>query len=143
MEEEQKINDKPSDNIIAQIIHRYLPFWPILIICATISIAISFFYLRSQTKIYKFVYTFKIIKSTKGSLRKKKKKNFVTFRYKNFDPTPPTPPPPLCNDLDFFFFFFHIKKRKLFSFYFSIIYTYIKYRLLPCRKNNSFLLHLP
>ena len=54
MNEEQNIKEKekPKDTVIAQIIHRYLPFWPIFIVLVTISLTISLLYLRSQTKIY-------------------------------------------------------------------------------------------
>ena len=52
MSEEQEVLDKPSDNILAQIIHRYLPFWPILLLFTSIALLISYFQLRAQTKIY-------------------------------------------------------------------------------------------
>ena len=52
MSEEQFFADKPQSNILVQIVHRYLPFWPVLVILLGISIAFSFIYLRSQTKIY-------------------------------------------------------------------------------------------
>ena len=52
MEDEQIIKDKPSNNILAQITHRYMPFWPVFVIFTTISLFIAFLYLRSQTKIY-------------------------------------------------------------------------------------------
>ena len=52
MNEEQNIKENPKDNIIAQIIYRYLPFWPFFILLMAVSLSISYFYLRSQTKIY-------------------------------------------------------------------------------------------
>jgi len=53
MNEEQEFNEnKRNDNIVAQIIHRYMPFWPIFIICASVSLFIASVYLRSQIKIY-------------------------------------------------------------------------------------------
>jgi capsular exopolysaccharide synthesis family protein len=52
MSEDQFFNDKPQSNILVQILHRYLPFWPVLVIFLTISLGISYIYLRSQTKIY-------------------------------------------------------------------------------------------
>jgi tyrosine-protein kinase Etk/Wzc len=52
MSEDQFFSDKPQSNILVQIVHRYLPFWPVLIILTAISMAVSFVYLRSQTKIY-------------------------------------------------------------------------------------------
>lgn len=52
MSEDQFFSDKPQSNILVQIVHRYLPFWPVLAIFLAVSLAISFIYLRSQTKIY-------------------------------------------------------------------------------------------
>lgn len=52
MNEEQLLEDKPSTNILAQIVHRYLPYWPIFVMLVTISMTISYVYLRSQTRIY-------------------------------------------------------------------------------------------
>ena len=52
MNEEQDILEKPNDNILAQIIYRYLPFWPMFLICISISTCIAFFYLRAQIPIY-------------------------------------------------------------------------------------------
>ena len=51
-QEEANIHESPSDGIITQIIHRYLPFWPVLAIVVSLSLITSFLYLRSQTKIY-------------------------------------------------------------------------------------------
>ena len=52
MDEDQFFSDKPQANILVQILQRYLPFWPLLAILLSISLSISFIYLRSQTKIY-------------------------------------------------------------------------------------------
>ena len=52
MNEEQQIKEKQKDNIIAQIIYRYLPFWPFFVILMAASLTVSYFYLRSETKIY-------------------------------------------------------------------------------------------
>ena len=52
MDEEQFFSDKPQANILVQILQRYLPFWPMLAIFLSISLSISFIYLRAQTKIY-------------------------------------------------------------------------------------------
>ncbi|HET9052644.1 MAG TPA: Wzz/FepE/Etk N-terminal domain-containing protein, partial [Cyclobacteriaceae bacterium] len=52
MAEEQFFKDKPQTSIIAQIVHRYMPFWPIFVLLTLIALAIAFVYLRSQTKIY-------------------------------------------------------------------------------------------
>jgi tyrosine-protein kinase Etk/Wzc len=52
MSEEQFFNDKPQTNILAQIVHRYLPFWPIFVGLSAIALLIAYIDLRSQTKIY-------------------------------------------------------------------------------------------
>ena len=52
MEEDQFFSDKPQANILVQILQRYLPFWPLLAILLSITLSISFIYLRAQTKIY-------------------------------------------------------------------------------------------
>jgi len=52
MTEEQFLQDKPSTSIISQVVYRYLPFWPVFLLLTAISLAVSFVYLRSQTKIY-------------------------------------------------------------------------------------------
>ena len=52
MNEDQFFKEKPSTNILAQVVHRYLPFWPIFIICTIISLSVAYIYLRSQTRIY-------------------------------------------------------------------------------------------
>ena len=41
MQEEQQIKEKPKDNIIAQIIYRYLPFWPIFVLLTSISLIVA------------------------------------------------------------------------------------------------------
>ncbi|RYZ56057.1 MAG: hypothetical protein EOP49_01410, partial [Sphingobacteriales bacterium] len=52
MNEEQFFSEKPQANILVQIVHRYLPFWPIFVLFSAISLSIAYIYLRSQTKIY-------------------------------------------------------------------------------------------
>ncbi|HRF26057.1 MAG TPA: Wzz/FepE/Etk N-terminal domain-containing protein [Ferruginibacter sp.] len=52
MSEEQFFKEKPSNNILAQIIHRYLPFWPIYIVLTVIALIVAYIYLRAETKIY-------------------------------------------------------------------------------------------
>jgi tyrosine-protein kinase Etk/Wzc len=52
MSEDQFFEDKQQTNILVQVVHRYLPFWPLLVILTAISLSISFIYLRAQTKIY-------------------------------------------------------------------------------------------
>ncbi len=52
MNEEQFFSDKPQSNILVQVVHRYLPFWPVFGIFLAIALCISYIYLRSQTKMY-------------------------------------------------------------------------------------------
>jgi tyrosine-protein kinase Etk/Wzc len=52
MNDELPIMEKQNDSLLAQIVYRYLPFWPFFIIIVSISLAVSFIILRSQTKIY-------------------------------------------------------------------------------------------
>ena len=50
--EEQFFNERPQVNILRQFVNRFLPFWPVFIFFTAVSLFISYFYLRSQTKIY-------------------------------------------------------------------------------------------
>ncbi len=52
MSEELFSATKPQSNLFVKIMHRYLPFWPALVIFTAITMSISFIYLRAQTKIY-------------------------------------------------------------------------------------------
>ncbi len=52
MNEDKFFDDKPQSGILVQVLHRYLPFWPVLVIFTLISLFVSFVYLRAQTKIY-------------------------------------------------------------------------------------------
>jgi tyrosine-protein kinase Etk/Wzc len=52
MSEEHFFKEKPSSNILAQIIQRYLPFWPVFLVATFITMSIAFVYLRAQTRIY-------------------------------------------------------------------------------------------
>ena len=51
MNEDQFFKEKPNTNILAQVVHRYLPFWPLSPVTA-ISLVIAYVYLRSETRIY-------------------------------------------------------------------------------------------
>lgn len=46
------LEEKPSTNILALIVHRYLPYWPIFVVFVAITMSISYVYLRAQTRIY-------------------------------------------------------------------------------------------
>jgi uncharacterized protein involved in exopolysaccharide biosynthesis len=52
MSSEEFIQSKPQANILTQVVYRYLPFWPVFLVTVSISLAIAFIYLRSQTRIY-------------------------------------------------------------------------------------------
>ena len=52
MTEDQFFSEKPQANILAQIVQRYLPFWPIFVLFTVVSMSVAYVYLRSQTKIY-------------------------------------------------------------------------------------------
>lgn len=52
MEENQLFNEKPNDSTLTNIIQKYLPFWPILILSISISVGLSYLYLRTQVPIY-------------------------------------------------------------------------------------------
>ena len=52
MREDQFFDEKPQANILQQIVQRYMPFWPIFMLLAGISLFIAHIYLRSQTKMY-------------------------------------------------------------------------------------------
>lgn len=52
MEEEQFFKEKADSNIFKQVIHKYLPFWPLFVITVSISMFISYIDLRSQIPVY-------------------------------------------------------------------------------------------
>ena len=52
MSEEQIFKERPESNLLVQILQRYFPFWPLFIITTGIGLAVSWFYLRSQARIY-------------------------------------------------------------------------------------------
>ncbi|HUS00537.1 MAG TPA: polysaccharide biosynthesis tyrosine autokinase [Chitinophagaceae bacterium] len=41
-----------NNNVFLQLLQRYLPFWPLFVITTSISLAVTFVYLRSQVRIY-------------------------------------------------------------------------------------------
>ena len=51
MNEEFEKIQKNNDGILTQIIFRYLPFWPVFVLVAAITLIVSMVMLRSQTKI--------------------------------------------------------------------------------------------
>jgi len=52
MNEQQFFKERTESNLLVQVLQRYLPFWPLFVITISIGLAISWFKLRSQTRIY-------------------------------------------------------------------------------------------
>ena len=52
MNEDLPLREKQNDSLLAQIVYRYVPFWPFFLIITAISLVVSFIIVRSQTKIY-------------------------------------------------------------------------------------------
>ena len=52
MSEQQFFKERPDTNLLLQIMQRYLPFWPLFVITISIGLAVSWFYLRLETRIY-------------------------------------------------------------------------------------------
>ena len=52
MSEDQFFKEPTDTNLFSQLLHRYLPFWPLFILTTGIGFALSWFYLRKETKIY-------------------------------------------------------------------------------------------
>jgi tyrosine-protein kinase Etk/Wzc len=52
LQEDYKVPEKQT-NLFAEIGQRYLPYWPLFVITLTLSLAVSFFYLRYTSPVYK------------------------------------------------------------------------------------------
>ena len=52
MSEQQFFKERTETNVMVQILQRYFPFWPLFMVTVGIGLAISWVYLRSQTRIY-------------------------------------------------------------------------------------------
>ena len=52
MSEDQFLENKQQTNLVAQIVHRYVPFWPLLAVLLAITMSVAYVYLRAQTKLY-------------------------------------------------------------------------------------------
>lgn len=50
--DQQFFKERTETNVVIQLIHRYLPFWPLFVITVTMSLMVSYVYLRSQPRIY-------------------------------------------------------------------------------------------
>lgn len=52
MSEQQFFKERTESNLLVQLLQRYLPFWPLFLVTTGMALAISWLYLRSQTRIY-------------------------------------------------------------------------------------------
>lgn len=52
MSEQQFFKERHETNLLVQLTQRYLPFWPMFVVTAAIGLAISWLYLRAETRIY-------------------------------------------------------------------------------------------
>src|SRR6476659_9604939 len=52
MDEDQFFKEQTDTNIFKQIIHKYLPFWPLFIITTSVCMAVAYIDLRSQVPVY-------------------------------------------------------------------------------------------
>src|SRR5215217_7284502 len=48
----QLFKERTETNMVIQLIHRYLPFWPLFAITVGLSMGVAYMYLRSQPRIY-------------------------------------------------------------------------------------------
>jgi tyrosine-protein kinase Etk/Wzc len=62
-----EIEEKESSNMIQQIISKYLPYWPLLILFGLLSLAAGYAYLRYVTPIYEAAATIIIKDNKRGS----------------------------------------------------------------------------
>jgi len=52
MSEQQFFKERPDTNLLLQILQRYFPFWPLFLLTTMAGLAISWFMLRNETRIY-------------------------------------------------------------------------------------------
>lgn len=52
MDDQQFFKEQTERNVFLQLLERYLPFWPLFVITASLALAVTFVYLRSQVRIY-------------------------------------------------------------------------------------------
>jgi len=52
MSEQQFFKERPDTNLLVQILQRYFPFWPLFLVTTMAGLAISWFMLRNETRIY-------------------------------------------------------------------------------------------
>ncbi len=51
-DDQQFFQEKPESNLIAQIIQRYLPFWPLFVLTIGVGLSVSYLNHRAQTRLY-------------------------------------------------------------------------------------------
>ena len=52
MSEQQFFKERPDSNLLGQVLQRYFPFWPLFVVTIGIGLAVSWYYLRKETRIY-------------------------------------------------------------------------------------------
>ena len=52
MSEDQFFKERPETNLLSQILQRYLPFWPLILITTGIGLAVAWLNLRAEPRIY-------------------------------------------------------------------------------------------
>lgn len=52
MEEDQFFKERADSNIIKQVIYKYLPYWPLFVLCIVVSLIITYINLRRQIPTY-------------------------------------------------------------------------------------------
>ncbi len=52
MSENQLFEERADVNSISQILHKYLPFWPVFVLLVSLSLGASFFYFKKQIPVY-------------------------------------------------------------------------------------------
>ncbi len=51
-DDQQFFQEKPESNLLAQIVQRYLPFWPLFVLTIGIGLSVAYLYHRAQTRLY-------------------------------------------------------------------------------------------
>ncbi len=52
MDEEQFFKEKTDSNIFKQVIHKYMPFWPLFAVTVSVSMLVAYINLRSKVPQY-------------------------------------------------------------------------------------------
>ena len=62
-----RINEDKEENVMQQFVSKYLPYWPLFILCAILAIGIAYVYLRYTTPVYQATATLIIKDDKKGN----------------------------------------------------------------------------